>query len=109
MPGRARARDRDRDGDWKGGHLRIGSDEPTSSVDTGTRKANADLELRDVHGDDAYSGQQSGGDDLPNNNVEFFKVYKRRWFGLVELTLLNLLVSWQVSLVPPLSFETATP
>jgi FLVCR family MFS transporter 7 len=27
-----------------------------------------------------------------------FKVYKRRWFGLVQLVLLNVVVSWDVSL-----------
>lgn len=26
-----------------------------------------------------------------------YKVYKRRWFGLVQLTLLNIIVSWDVS------------
>ena len=28
-----------------------------------------------------------------------YKVYKRRWFGLVQLTLLNIIVSWDVSFV----------
>jgi hypothetical protein len=27
-----------------------------------------------------------------------YRVYKRRWFGLVQLTLLNIIVSWDVSL-----------
>ena len=27
-----------------------------------------------------------------------YKVYKRRWFGLVQLTLLNIIVSWDVSI-----------
>lgn len=26
-----------------------------------------------------------------------FKVYKRRWFGLFQLTLLNIIVSWDAS------------
>lgn len=26
-----------------------------------------------------------------------YKVYKRRWFGLVQLALLNIIVSWDVS------------
>lgn len=29
-----------------------------------------------------------------------YKVYKRRWFGLVQLVLLNIVVSWDVSVVP---------
>jgi FLVCR family MFS transporter 7 len=28
---------------------------------------------------------------------EHFKVYKRRWFGLAQLVLLNVVVSWDVS------------
>jgi hypothetical protein len=30
-----------------------------------------------------------------------YKVYKRRWFGLVQLTLLNIIVSWDVSALLP--------
>lgn len=29
-----------------------------------------------------------------------YKVYKRRWFGLLQLTLLNIIVSWDVSCLP---------
>jgi hypothetical protein len=29
-----------------------------------------------------------------------FKVYKRRWFGLAQLVLLNVVVSWDVSIYP---------
>jgi hypothetical protein len=32
---------------------------------------------------------------------ENFKVYKRRWFGLAQLVLLNTVVSWDVSIVFP--------
>lgn len=31
-----------------------------------------------------------------------FKVYKRRWFGLAQLVLLNIVASWDVRLSPPL-------
>jgi hypothetical protein len=31
-----------------------------------------------------------------------YKVYKRRWFGLLQLVLLNIVVSWDVSLIFPL-------
>lgn len=44
-------------------------------------------------------GVQDGGAPAGDNNettVEY-KVYKRRWFGLVQLTLLNIIVSWDVS------------
>jgi MFS transporter, FLVCR family, MFS-domain-containing protein 7 len=45
------------------------------------------------------SGRDGGdsteiGADAP---VTEYKVYKRRWFGLVQLTLLNVIVSWDVS------------
>lgn len=29
-----------------------------------------------------------------------YKVYKRRWFGLVQLVLMNIIVSWDVSVLP---------
>jgi hypothetical protein len=35
------------------------------------------------------------GEDAPRGRV--YKVYKRRWFGLVQLVLLNIIVSWDVS------------
>lgn len=31
---------------------------------------------------------------------QFYKVYKRRWFGLAQLTLLNIIISWDVSISP---------
>lgn len=42
------------------------------------------------NGRDQANGNSSGG------NV--YKVYKRRWFGLVQLVLLNIIVSWDVSI-----------
>lgn len=37
----------------------------------------------------------------PNEDgtFQFYKVYKRRWLGLAQLTLLNIIISWDVSLV----------
>lgn len=37
-----------------------------------------------------------------------YKVYKRRWFGLIQLTLLNIIVSWDVSGVFFYSFLTGS-
>ena len=34
---------------------------------------------------------------LGSNSDTQFKVYKRRWFGLIQLVLLNIVVSWDVS------------
>lgn len=39
-----------------------------------------------------------GGDGHVDATV--YKVYKRRWFGLVQLVLLNIVVSWDVSSLP---------
>ncbi len=43
-------------------------------------------------------GADGGGDGTVAPPTEY-KVYKRRWFGLVQLTLLNIIVSWDVSKV----------
>lgn len=88
--------------------MRIESNErePTGSSDSGK----ADIELRDpkktqgaaagrqqfsdaLNEDDRSSGDEAIGD----GTFQFYKVYKRRWFGLVQLTLLNIVVSWDVS------------
>ncbi|KAK2599281.1 hypothetical protein N8I77_011051 [Diaporthe amygdali] len=95
-------------GDWKEGHLRIGS-EPV--IDRGSGSKSDDVELPDRTPDRSNKGP--GGRRFPrlgldalfhesrpsqdlngDGTVEFFKVYKRRWFGLVQLTLLNIVVSW---------------
>jgi len=44
----------------------------------------------------------AGGEDGASVGVAVagggeYKVYKRRWFGLLQLTLLNIIVSWDVS------------
>lgn len=104
-------------GDWKGGHMRIESNEhePTGSSDSGK----GDIELRDpkktqgasadqqpysdaLNEEDRSSGEEAVGD----GTYQFYKVYKRRWFGLVQLTLLNIVVSWDVS-IP--SFSLSVP
>lgn len=46
-------------------------------------------------GEDGRVGGEGG--DVPPHE---YKVYKRRWFGLVQLTLLNIIVSWDVSTIP---------
>ena len=67
--------------------------------------------LHEVRSDDELLGEEgvserqngtagegvSGGEDVertPSGRV--YKVYKRRWFGLVQLVLLNIIVSWDV-------------
>lgn len=40
--------------------------------------------------------EQEDGDGVVEGTREY-RVYKRRWFGLVQLTLMNIVVSWDVS------------
>lgn len=41
----------------------------------------------------------SGGEGAP------YRVYKRRWFGLTQLVLLNIIVSWDVGKIQPFAVE----
>ena len=50
----------------------------------------------------AIQGQTDGSalvaqEQHVSDGVQRFKVYKRRWFGLFQLTLLNIIVSWDAS------------
>lgn len=54
-----------------------------------------------------WRGQNEGGSELrdrsrenghaPDEDTIVYKVYKRRWFGLVQLACMNIIVSWDVS------------
>lgn len=46
------------------------------------------------------------GDPNEDGTFHFYKVYKRRWFGLAQLTLLNIIISWEVSLPVCRSFPS---
>jgi MFS family permease len=95
-------------GDWKEGHMSI---ESGPVADRGAGLKSDDIELPDRPQERSTKGP--GGLRFPrlgldalfhesrpsreltgDGTVEFFKVYKRRWFGLVQLTLLNIVVSW---------------
>lgn len=106
------------DGEWKGGHLRINSNEPGGGSDSGKGD---EVELQERTPSRNEASDDGGGrrrrrlqfprlgldalvhESRPSDNggadgaLLFYKVYKRRWFGLVQLTLLNILVSWEVS------------
>jgi FLVCR family MFS transporter 7 len=47
----------------------------------------------------ASTATTRGAEDelLGGNSASQFRVYKRRWFGLIQLILLNIVVSWDVS------------
>ena len=67
------------------------------------RRAGAGIELssRPSDGDGAGAGRvpaTTGARAAARQPEEMeYKVYRRRWFGLVQLTLLNIIVSWDVS------------
>lgn len=48
-----------------------------------------DLSLNDTNGDESVAAG-----DAPIQ----YRTYKRRWFGLLQLVLMNIVVSWDVSI-----------
>lgn len=95
-------------GDWKEGHMRIESD-PVLGPGSGSKSDDIELPDRSRErsakgpggrrfprlGLDALFRESRPSQDLTGDGtLEFFKVYKRRWFGLIQLTLLNIVVSW---------------
>ncbi|KAL3423638.1 major facilitator superfamily transporter [Phlyctema vagabunda] len=85
------------------GKLRTTETNGTSSTDTDGYGGGETLE--DVRSDDdlleedetaAYRAREGRGEDVGTVQVGQvqYKVYKRRWFGLVQLVLLNIIVSW---------------
>lgn len=60
------------------------------------------LELRHIDTSWQKMGDPEGSlavtqTQTPEQGVTVYRVYKRRWFGLVMLMLLNIVVSWAVS------------
>ncbi|CAG9992543.1 unnamed protein product [Clonostachys byssicola] len=53
------------------------------------RLPSQDFTLRPVSGD-----EEEGGGSVADAESTEYRVYKRRWFGLVQLTLMNIIVSW---------------
>ena len=48
-------------------------------------------------------------DALANGQHVVYRVYKIRWFGLTQLILLNIIVSWDVSrIITPIQYATRT-
>lgn len=74
----------------KGGHLRLASNstdgDDEDEMDSATRLAEEDGE--GVRADSIEAGDRA---------AVVYKVYKRRWFGLAQITLLNIIASWDVS------------
>ncbi|KAI0377020.1 MFS general substrate transporter [Hypomontagnella monticulosa] len=82
----------------KGGHLRLASSSTDGDdLDTaGARIAAGSQEVENASIEDGDRGSIT------------YKVYKRRWFGLVQLTLLNIIVSWDWLTFSPVSQHATT-
>jgi hypothetical protein len=65
-------------------------DRPSTSAGS-DGKIGTVLETRDTRGSASLIEQR---EDAP---VETYRTYKRRWFGLLQLILLNVVISWDVS------------
>jgi hypothetical protein len=52
----------------------------------------------DANSSDTRAPQSEADASQPHNGAGVeYRVYKRRWFGLFQLVLLNIIVSWDVS------------
>jgi FLVCR family MFS transporter 7 len=56
---------------------------------------------RENSGDHNVQSNDGTAEERAVNGGGEFKVYKRRWFGLVQLVLLNIIVSWDASFSQP--------
>lgn len=56
------------------------------------RLGSQDITMRERSGNDADADAS-----VAEGQTHEYRTYKRRWFGLVQLTLMNLIVSWDVS------------
>lgn len=69
--------------------------------------ANQDTEMQDmtskapdVHESSTAAEGQPSQPEIPTFEQDAapeYRVYKRRWFGLLQLVLLNIMISWDVS------------
>ncbi|KAI1649438.1 MFS general substrate transporter [Daldinia loculata] len=82
----------------KGGHLRLASNSTDGDDDDEAAAARI------------AAGQPRDTDNasIENGDSVAYKVYKRRWFGLLQLTLLNIIVSWDWLTFSPVSQNAAT-
>ncbi|KAI4179915.1 MAG: hypothetical protein L6R41_007564, partial [Letrouitia leprolyta] len=76
-------------------HLLTYDLEPMTEASAGKQKASMDDHFRRIQS----SGQDSAvngirGDQEDGQTQPVYRVYKRRWFGLMQLVLMNIIVSW---------------
>ncbi|PSR76634.1 major facilitator superfamily domain-containing protein [Coniella lustricola] len=86
-------------GDWKAKVPAEGEVGSRDDIGVETTRDDLDSKAKDIKVD---SGRDELEPDSPASDIqdeeattETYKVYKRRWLGLVQLTLLNIVVSWE--------------
>jgi hypothetical protein len=61
------------------------------------KDSSQDFSLQEQERETPSSDEQNP--DIENGTSTEYRTYKRRWFGLIQLTLMNIMVSWGVSQV----------
>ncbi|KAI9646909.1 hypothetical protein NHQ30_004909 [Ciborinia camelliae] len=76
--------------------LNIGDDLLPDEEEGGVRRSGIGAHGVDGAVDEGFGrgSTERNGNGIAGSNAGNFKVYKRRWFGLVQLVLLNIIVSW---------------
>lgn len=68
------------------------------------RLGSQDISMRERN---EQTAEDNGNGEVNAEGERVYRVYKRRWFGLVQLTLMNIVVSWDVSFFPQNIFAKA--
>lgn len=78
------------------------NDDPMGSSRFGRKQklGSGDFSLRDRNLEAGSGGEGGGSGSLTEGVSTEYRTYKRRWFGLAQLTLMNIIVSWDVSISP---------
>jgi hypothetical protein len=86
------------------GWLRLGDEKKVPAGERGSAEDVA-IEMTETMSQGNTIGTAGAGDGVEEQSTNLgttapgeYKVYKRRWFGLVQLVLLNIMASWSVSL-----------
>ncbi|KAH9907474.1 MFS general substrate transporter [Xylariomycetidae sp. FL2044] len=90
----------------KGGHQRLGSSSDDAFEPPTRRGSATEIENGGMGSSSSLSSSTSVRDG-DGGDVEY-KVYKRRWFGLCQLTLLNIIASWDWLTFAPVSQHAST-
>jgi hypothetical protein len=75
-------------------------DRSTQSQGSNKKGAHNGVEVELANRTDDSGREVAGPGNEAGESVVTYKTYKRRWFGLAQLLLLNIVVSWDVSCTP---------